>query len=170
MGTRQKKQVEIPRGIIAPGRRLSSRPCASFLANAAPSRRATVRSVFGLEMTDSRIRYLSGRNKLKGHIGHASLRRIGAAVPKPMRPPLRDRKFADSLLEEVGFELVVPPCSSQLAGRAERRSARRESPSLPEGGPAFRIRLGPAKSQLRTRSRFKRPPLFVEAGEHGSGR
>jgi len=31
-------------------------------------------------------------------------------------------------------------------------------------------RFPPAKSQLRTRSRFKRPPLFVEAGEDGSGR
>jgi len=31
-------------------------------------------------------------------------------------------------------------------------------------------RFPPAKSQLRTRSRFKRPPLFVEAGEHGSRR
>jgi hypothetical protein len=29
----------------------------------------------------------------------------------PIRPPLRDRKFADSLLEESGFELTVPPTS-----------------------------------------------------------
>src|SRR6516164_5433733 len=61
----------------------------------------------------------------------------------------RYRKFVDSLLEESGFELVVPPSFSQLATQAERRSrsARRESPSLLEGGPTARIRLPPAKSR-----------------------
>ena len=31
-----------------------------------------------------------------------------AIVRTPIRPPFRDRKFADSLLEGDGFELVVP--------------------------------------------------------------
>src|SRR5215813_7989750 len=34
--------------------------------------------------------------------------RIRAAILTPMRPPLRDRKFADSSLEQGGFELPVP--------------------------------------------------------------
>ena len=33
---------------------------------------------------------------------------LGAAILKPMRPPLRDRKFADSSLEGSGFETSVP--------------------------------------------------------------
>ena len=37
----------------------------------------------------------------------------------PLRdPPLRDRKFADSALEQKGFELVVPP---REGGAAVRR-------------------------------------------------
>src|SRR5215831_13167742 len=43
-----------------------------------------------------------------GGLGRASLGRISAAVLKPMRPPLRDRKFADSSLEGDGFEPLVP--------------------------------------------------------------
>src|SRR5215472_4772423 len=34
--------------------------------------------------------------------------RIRAAILTPMRPPLRDRKFADSSLEGSGFETSVP--------------------------------------------------------------
>ena len=33
---------------------------------------------------------------------------LGAAILKPMRPPLRDRKFADSSLEGAEFEHPVP--------------------------------------------------------------
>ena len=32
----------------------------------------------------------------------------GLSFSCPIGPPLRDRKFADSLLEESGFELLVP--------------------------------------------------------------
>jgi hypothetical protein len=32
-------------------------------------------------------------------------------------PPLRDRRFADSLLEESGFELLVPLVDAGLFGR-----------------------------------------------------
>jgi hypothetical protein len=31
------------------------------------------------------------------------------AASTPIQPPFRDRKFADSSLEEAGFELPVPP-------------------------------------------------------------
>ena len=36
----------------------------------------------------------------------------------PIRPPLRDRKFADSLLEGEGFEPSVPPFGKQETGCA----------------------------------------------------
>jgi hypothetical protein len=34
---------------------------------------------------------------------------IASGFSTPIRPPLRDRKFADSLLEGTGFEPSVPP-------------------------------------------------------------
>src|SRR5215475_8090542 len=56
-------------------------------------------------------------------IGEAQMRQtcqLGAAILKPMRPPLRDRKFADSSLERDGFEPLVP------------RQLRHESPRFPK--------------------------------------
>ena len=40
------------------------------------------------------------KEEVAGHDRHVVL--------TPIRPPLRDRKFADSLLEGAGFELLVP--------------------------------------------------------------
>jgi len=62
--------------------------------------------------------------------------------------PQRNRWFVDSLLEESGFELLVPPPFRSWPGRPRDRCrpARRESPSLLERGPTVRFRLPPAMS------------------------
>ena len=63
--------------------------------------------------------------------------------------PQRKRWFVDSLLEESGFELLVPPPFRSWPGRPRDRCrpARRESPSLLERGPTVRFRLPPAASR-----------------------
>jgi hypothetical protein len=53
---------------------------------------------------------MSSPNPLHELLTLASAIRAPPAAPvHRTRPPLRDRKFADSLLEQSGFELWVPP-------------------------------------------------------------
>ena len=77
----------------------------------------------------------------------------------------RDRFAVDSPLEEAGFEPSVPRDTTKFSTPAHVTAFRAAVSDwqLPEepfagAGPMVRIRFPPAKSRLRTRSRFKRPP------------
>jgi hypothetical protein len=71
-----------------------------------------------------------------------------------IRPPLRDRKFADSLLEGDGFEPSVPVAKkSVFVAEGELREWEGGQPTercFFYGVPMVRIHLPPAASQVRT--------------------
>src|SRR5690242_16506756 len=68
----------------------------------------------------------------------------------------RDREFADSPLEESGFEPLVPLQTRHNRGTGPMHPSciliplAIESASLLQVGPAVRIRFPPAESQVRT--------------------
>jgi hypothetical protein len=98
-------------------------------------------------------------------VGWPGERPIG--VLTPIRPPLRDRKFADSLLEEAGFELPVPRKEGDGFETPERA---RLADQLNELEIAERVFTEFGRRGLRTRRRRGSLAATAPAGGEPSAR